>query len=100
MQDEPALSQAVEPLNVSVKGTDPKPKGFAGASWGSPGGSKFDILGRHSVFWELFLEHFRAAQRVLGRVFGTLGRHGLFWELFFEHCRAAQRALRSVFVAL
>ena len=49
------------------------------------------------MFWELFFEHFRAAQRVLGRVFGTLGRHGLFLELFFCYFRAAQRVFGAAF---
>ena len=64
------------------------------------------------MFWELFFEHLRAAQRVLGAVFGklyrgtvcfrscfvnTLRRHSLFWELFFEDFTGAQRVLEAVF---
>ena len=64
------------------------------------------------MFGELFLEHRRAAQRVLGAGFCTLkggtacfgscfwdilGRHSVFWDLRFEHFRAAQRGFGAVF---
>ena len=46
MQEDPALSQAVEPLNVSVKGIDPKPKGFCSGLLGPPRGwSKLALNG-------------------------------------------------------
>ena len=41
-------------------------------------------LGRHSMFWQLFFEHFRAAQPVLGAAFlSSLERYNLLWELLF-----------------
>ena len=62
-------------------------------------GNRFSItLGRHSVFWELPRENFRAAQSVLEIVFlNALQRHSVFWTLFFEDFAEAQRLLVAVF---
>ena len=45
-----------------------------------------NTLQGHSVFWELFFEHLRAAQRILGCI--------------FENFRAAQRVLDEFWVVL
>ena len=50
------------------------------------------------MFWELFFEHLRAAQRVLEAFFlNTLGQHAVFWKQIFKHCRVARRVLEPIF---
>ena len=46
------------------------------------------------MFWKLCFDDFRTAQPVFGTWFlNTLGRHSLFWVLFFENLKAAERVL-------